>query len=177
MHIYTYSDKLFRKKASFHYSASSGITKNTQMSHSLMPISYGVLYKKTPWTVKYVLPANEWICTIHCFTHRQKYQNNCAERRVKAPSGYLGHKGWWYINLIWLGIPNRSKSIKYRVYWIPLTGLLRDKGKTGGAIVIQTTGKIVLFQYHVSRRTSIAYRVERVMVLRWSLLPHWKRLL
>lgn len=64
-------------------------------------------------------------------------------KRAKAPSGYLGHKGWQSTNLIWLGKPNRSKLIEYRVYWRPLTGLLRDKGETGIGIVIQTTEKLL----------------------------------
>lgn len=137
-----------------------------------------LLRKKRPWTVKYVLSANEWISTIHtetkiseCLCPETSYQ----VKRVKAPPGYLAHKGWGSTNLIWLGKPNRSKPIKYRVYWMPLTGLLRDKGETGGGIVIQTTKKLLSSYSHVSRRTSVAQRVERVMVLRWLLLPHWKR--
>lgn len=43
----------------------------------------------------------------------------------------------------WLGKPNRSKLIEYRVYWMPLTSLLRDKEETGIGIVIQTTEKLL----------------------------------
>lgn len=122
------------------------------------------------------LSANEWVCGIHRSTQRQTSQNASAQkqvnRRAKAPSGYLGHKGWWSTNLIWLGKPNRSKWIEYRVYWRPLTGLLRDKEGNRHWHCYSNHRKIVHFQSHLRRRTSTAHRVERVMVLRCLLLPH-----
>lgn len=54
------------------------------------------------------------------------------------------------------------------------TASLWDKGwETGVCIVIPTTEKIAVFQWHVSRRTSSALRAERVMMLRWSVLTRW----
>lgn len=71
------------------------------------------------------------------------YRNKLMSEEGKSTFGLLWSQRLMIHKPNWLGKPNRSKFIKYRVYWMPLTGLLRDKGETGIGIVIQTTEKLL----------------------------------
>lgn len=144
--VHTYSNQLLWKRASF--SKGSQLCfhkKGAQTSHSHCHITYRLLVKKKKTMKSKIcplyLPMNrsvEFTASQTDKNLRMLQQRNISFlKRVKTPSGYLGHKGWQSTKLIWLGKPNRSKLIKYRVNWKPLAGSWGTRGKQGLALLFK----------------------------------------